>query len=91
MGTSKDEQAPVWIATSDLPVSPGHPFYTKLNAVLGSQVDVTQPLVEILNPSALQIDMDVHEIQEGGRNRHPVDLTATLRLTQLVDPPKLPR
>jgi membrane fusion protein (multidrug efflux system) len=32
---------------------------SKLNAVMGSQVDVTQPLVEILNPAALQIDMDV--------------------------------
>jgi transposase len=25
---------PLWIAASDLPVSPGHPFYTRLNALL---------------------------------------------------------
>ena len=34
MSTRKDEQAPLWIATSDLPVSPGHPFYTRLSTVL---------------------------------------------------------
>ena len=34
MGTREDEQPPLWIATSDLPTSPGHPFYTRLNAVL---------------------------------------------------------
>jgi len=27
----------MWIATSDLPKSPSHPFYTKLNAVLDEQ------------------------------------------------------
>ena len=34
MGTRDPEQPPLWIATSDLPVSPGHPFYTRLNALL---------------------------------------------------------
>ena len=34
MGTRTPEQPPLWIATSDLPVSPGHPFYTRLNALL---------------------------------------------------------
>ena len=34
MGTREDEQPPLWIATSDLPTTPGHPFYTRLNAVL---------------------------------------------------------
>jgi hypothetical protein len=28
------DQPPLWIATSDLPASPGHPFYTRLNVVL---------------------------------------------------------
>ena len=37
MGTRKDEQAPLWIATADLPMSPGHPFYTRLNAELDAQ------------------------------------------------------
>ena len=32
--TAPTEQPPWWIATSDLPVSPGHPFYTRLNALL---------------------------------------------------------
>src|SRR5437879_1034246 len=34
MGKRKSEQASIWIPTSDLPVSPGHPFYARLNAIL---------------------------------------------------------
>jgi len=34
MGTRKTDQPPLWIAASDLPASPGHPFYTRLNAML---------------------------------------------------------
>ncbi len=34
MGTREDEQPPLWIVTSDLPRSPSHPFYTRLNALL---------------------------------------------------------
>jgi transposase len=34
MGTRQSEQASLWVATSDLPKSPGHPFYTRLNALL---------------------------------------------------------
>src|SRR5712664_1403598 len=34
MGKRKSEQAPMWVSTTDLPVSPGHPFYARLNAIL---------------------------------------------------------
>lgn len=34
MGKRKSEQAPMWIATTELPVSPGHPFYRRLNEIL---------------------------------------------------------
>jgi transposase len=34
MGTRETDQSPLWIAASDLPASPGHPFYVRLNAVL---------------------------------------------------------
>jgi len=34
MGTREAEQPSLWIASSDLPMSPGHPFYARLNAVL---------------------------------------------------------
>lgn len=34
MGTRETEQGTLWVATSDLPKSPGHPFYTRLNALL---------------------------------------------------------
>jgi transposase len=34
MGTRETDQPPLWIAASDLPASPGHPFYTRLNAIL---------------------------------------------------------
>ena len=34
MGVRDGEQSPLWIVTADLPRSPGHPFYTRLNALL---------------------------------------------------------
>jgi transposase len=34
MGRRKSEQAPLWIPTTELPVSPGHPFYRRLNDIL---------------------------------------------------------
>jgi transposase len=34
MGTREPEQNALWVATSDLPRSPGHPFYARLNALL---------------------------------------------------------
>src|SRR6202795_264922 len=34
MGQRTSEQTPMWIPTTDLPVSPGHPFYARLNAIL---------------------------------------------------------
>lgn len=34
MGPRQDEQVPRWIATADLPMSPGHPFYARLHAAL---------------------------------------------------------
>jgi transposase len=34
MGKRTSEQTPMWVPTTELPVSPGHPFYTKLNAIL---------------------------------------------------------
>jgi transposase len=34
MGKRTSEQAPMWVAATDLPVSPGHPFYARLNAIL---------------------------------------------------------
>jgi transposase len=37
MGKRKREQKPMWVSASDLPVSPGHPFYVRLNRVLESE------------------------------------------------------
>ena len=34
LGRRKREQQELWIATTDLPKSPGHPFYRALNRVL---------------------------------------------------------
>jgi transposase len=34
LGKRKSEQQSAWVATTDLPKSPGHPFYKKLNRVL---------------------------------------------------------
>jgi transposase len=34
MGSGRGEQGAMWVATAELPKSPGHPFYTRLNALL---------------------------------------------------------
>ena len=34
LGKRKQEQQAAWVATTDLPRSPGHPFYKKLNKLL---------------------------------------------------------
>lgn len=34
MGKRETVQSELWVATSDLPKSPGHPFYSRLNALL---------------------------------------------------------
>ena len=34
MGTRETDQPPLWIAMSDLPTSPGHPFYARLTTLL---------------------------------------------------------
>ena len=34
MGRRKKRQQSLWVATTDLPMSPGHPFYQRLNAIL---------------------------------------------------------
>jgi transposase len=34
MGTRETDQSPLWIAASDLPASPAHPFYGRLNVIL---------------------------------------------------------
>src|SRR5262249_43717204 len=34
MGKRTSEQTPLWVASTDLPVSPGHPFYARLNTIL---------------------------------------------------------
>ena len=36
MGKKKRRQETLWVATSDLPTSPGHPFYQRLNLILES-------------------------------------------------------
>jgi len=36
MGTRESEQSSLWVAASDLPTSPAHPFYTRLNTVLAA-------------------------------------------------------
>jgi transposase len=34
LGKRKEEQQSLWVASTELPKSPGHPFYVKLNALL---------------------------------------------------------
>jgi len=37
MGTRESEQSSLWVATSELPTSPGHPFYARLQTLLDGQ------------------------------------------------------
>ena len=37
MGKLKRGKEGLWVATSELPRSPGHPFYTRLNRALESE------------------------------------------------------
>ena len=37
MGTRQSEQGSLWVAIAELPKSPGHPFYTRLNALLDAE------------------------------------------------------
>ena len=37
MGTRQTARPPLWIATADLLSTPGHPFYTKLSAILDAE------------------------------------------------------
>ena len=37
MGKRKQRQETLWVATSDLPASPGHPFYQRLSQILEAQ------------------------------------------------------
>jgi transposase len=40
MGKRTSKQAPMFVAATELPVSPGHPFYAKLNTILdGARFD----------------------------------------------------
>ena len=34
LGKRKSEQPAAWVSTTELPKSPGHPFYKKLNKLL---------------------------------------------------------
>src|SRR5271155_2442573 len=34
MGTRQSEQGSLWVASAELPKSPGHPFYTRLSTLL---------------------------------------------------------
>lgn len=49
MGKREDEQQELWVPTWDLPKSPGHPFYEKLNRVL-SQAGFDRRVEELCEP-----------------------------------------
>jgi transposase len=49
LGKRKDEQQEMWVATTDLPKSPGHVFYRKLNQVL-AEAEFDSTVEGICNP-----------------------------------------
>jgi hypothetical protein len=40
VGTRQSEKASLWVATAELPKSPGHQFYTRLNALLEADTSI---------------------------------------------------
>ena len=49
MGKRESEQQEMWVATHDLPKSPGHPFFQKLNRVL-AEADFDRKVEELCEP-----------------------------------------
>jgi len=49
MGKKSSEQQELWVATQDLPKSPGHPFYEKLNRIL-SEAGFDRMVEELCEP-----------------------------------------
>src|SRR6266513_2878959 len=49
MGRRKPQQGELWVATQELPHSPGHPFYHKLNALL-AEADFDAYVEELCRP-----------------------------------------
>ena len=52
MGKRTSEQAPLWVAATELPVSPSHPFYARLTATDHREF----PYQRILERAALVVD-----------------------------------
>jgi hypothetical protein len=49
LGKRKQEQQEAWVATTDLPRSPGHPFYRRLNQLL-AEADFDSWLESLCRP-----------------------------------------
>jgi transposase len=43
MGKRTSKQAQMFVAATELPVSPGHPFYAKLNTILDGAGSIALP------------------------------------------------
>src|SRR5712691_10274252 len=56
MGKRKSQQAPIWIPITELPVSPGHPFYVRLIAGL----DEAAPDHSTISRTRRLIDLETH-------------------------------
>ena len=53
LGKRRQEQQSAWIATTELPMSPGHPFYKRLNEMLaeaGFDTWLEAPALRITRP-----------------------------------------
>ena len=59
LGKRKREEQGLWIATTELPKSPGHPFYQKLNELLAEEIVETVFGVPIALGTVANLEQEV--------------------------------
>jgi len=62
MGTRQSEQASLWIATGELPKSPGHPFYTRLNALLAPPTSIGSSKAQEQSQPSLRSSIGIRRV-----------------------------
>ena len=79
MGTARDDgsQQAMWVAMADLPQGGGHPFYERLNKILGAagfDAFVEQLCAQFCSPSGLPASPPDHLTLQPDAGRRPRDL-----------------
>src|SRR5713226_7142702 len=79
MGKRKKRQESLWVAAAELPTSPGHPFYQKLNAILDAalrqeELHDRQVDHEQLGGATKNTEVDAKTLRFGDRQRTDLEV-----------------